>query len=141
MNSVALKYVFIIEDHPGDQMLIEMAIREVNPEVGVYCFGGEEDFLPMLEEAGGGLFSEDLGADKILVLLDLNAHTLSGPRILQAIRHFYPSSVWPVVMLSGFFPAGLSDTCYEFGANDLLTKPASYEDWVMLMSQTVRAMA
>jgi DNA-binding response OmpR family regulator len=141
MNSVALKYVFIIEDHPGDQMLIEMAVREVNPAVEVFCFGGEEDFLPLLEEAGGGFAEGGKMSDKTLVLLDLNAHTLSGPRILQSIRHYHSGSDWPVVMLSDFFPAGLSDTCYEFGANDLHTKPASYEGWVMLMSQTLRAIA
>jgi DNA-binding response OmpR family regulator len=65
-----------------------------------------------------------------LVILDLNLPKVNGMEILKFLKHNSLYYSIPVVILSTSSDDKTIETAYKNGADDYITKPALYEDFV-----------
>ena len=113
--------ILIVEDNPGDVLLIREALaKSVPAEITVAC-DGEEAVIVLRQR-----FDSSGGRIPDLILLDLHLPRLDGFAVLAAIRNEAALRCVPVVIFS------TSDTeheilrCYEMGASCYVPKPFDF---------------
>ncbi|HWF35039.1 MAG TPA: PAS domain S-box protein [Solirubrobacteraceae bacterium] len=119
--------VLYIEDNPSNIRLVE-TILGLRPEV-------------TLMVASQGSLGLELAREHqpSLVLLDLNLPDISGEEVLRRIRAEARTADIPVVMLSADATPGQVERLKQAGADDYLTKPFGFEQFLDLIDSLTRA--
>ena len=123
MNSVIK--VLIVEDNPGDVMLMQDALEgDETIDVIDVVKNGEEAirYLKQQEE-----FEEKTKPN--LVILDINLPRVSGHEVLQFIKNDENTKETPVVMLSSSSSDEDINASYHHYANCYITKPIGLENF------------
>lgn len=102
-----VRTILLVEDNPGDAVLVREALGESLAEAGVRWARTFEDGLVQLE-----------GAD--VVLLDLSLPDSHGADTVRRWRYRAPDL--PVVVLTGWDDDGVADEALASGAQDFLPK-------------------
>jgi CheY-like chemotaxis protein len=110
--------VLLVEDDPGDELMIREAFSEIGSRLHVARDGEEAlDFLYQRGQHGR--------APRVdLVLLDLGLPKQDGRKILAQIRDDPQLTHLPVVVLTGSNAEVDIITSYQLHANAYITKPA-----------------
>ena len=126
--NVAPTPVWVVDDDPDDQLLMQEAFKNINPSMLVLVLPDGESLLERL-----------VTADVLprLILLDLNMPRLTGFDVLQQLRKDPQWDLLPIYLLST--SASLNDKQFalRLGAKGFLTKPGSYSELVALLRHLV----
>ena len=110
--------IFIVDDDPDDQELVQEALDMAGFEWASRVFSDGEDLLGHLQ--GGDLPD--------LILLDLNMPRVDGRTALKIIKEDERLRHIPIVVLTTSRNDDDVRSCYQLGANSFITKPQRFED-------------
>lgn len=117
--------VLLVEDEPGDRLLLQQGLRELELPWRLENAGSGDQALARLEDSHRQPVQ--------LVLLDLNLPGMSGLEILQRIRGNPRWRGVPVVMLTSSRRRSDIRACYEAGANTYVIKSGKYKEMLTNM--------
>jgi len=106
--------ILLIEDNPGDQVLMQEAFRPY--PVNLHVAWSVDSARNMLAE---NIYS--------LVLLDYNLPRVAGADAVRLVKSLVPPTT-PVIALSGSDHTLTIKAAYDAGANCYLVKPVGYQD-------------
>ena len=119
--------VLLIEDSPGDVLMVRQALAAVSLPIRVrVALDGEQAIQIM----SGGDFQADV------IILDLNLPKVSGFSILQRTR-----PTVPVVVFSSSSNALDRQRSLELGAREFVQKPSDLDEYRQVVSNIVRTWA
>lgn len=125
-NEKSLKYVelLLIEDNPGDVVLIREAVKMCPFPVRIsHAADGEQGLALLINE----------GSTADLIILDLNLPKLTGPEILE---RFLPTA--PVVVFSSTGDVGPdAHRALKLGARECVRKPPDFDGFVQAVCQLI----
>lgn len=125
--------VLLVEDDPGDVMMIREAFEE-SKQCGELCAVGDgEQALNFLRRAGGFTTAPRPG----LILLDLSLPGRDGLEILAEMKTDAGLLTIPVVVLTSSRSPKDIQRCYSLHANAYVTKPKDFDG----MSEVIRQIA
>jgi DNA-binding response OmpR family regulator len=109
--------ILIIEDNPGDQVLLREAFSRTSHKIRL-------SFSTTVAEAQAILGKESFN----LILLDLNLPGKSGKDFLKEFRTDYVYRRIPIIVLTSSSMEKDIAECYTLGASGYLIKPSSYDE-------------
>ena len=112
--------LLIIEDNPGDVLLLEEAFGELQANVNIHVAKDGAEGIEMLLDAKNAWRPD-------LILLDLNLPKISGHDVLARIKGS-PLTRWiPVIVLTSSRAESDIRRAYESYANAYLRKPSTLD--------------
>ena len=121
-------FILLIEDNPGDVLLVEEALREHRIDCDFTVLSDGEQAILLFEAI-------DRRADRhapTLVLLDLNLPKRSGHEVLSYIRRSSCCSTTPVVIVSSSQVATDLTQTSQLGIAAYFHKPANFDAFLKL---------
>ena len=125
--------VLLVEDDPGDVMMITEAFEESKQCGELYTVGDGEQALNFLHRAGNFTNAPRPG----LILLDLSLPGRDGLEILAEVKADADLLTIPVVVLTASRSPKEIRRCYSLHANAYVTKPKDFDS----MSEVIRQIA
>ncbi len=122
--------ILLCEDNPGDVRLIREVFNETAArlELSVVMDGEEAlDYFRCLDGHGKTEMPE-------LIILDLNMPKKDGREVLREIKKNRKLKRIPVIVLTASEAEWDIDTCYELGANCVLTKPINLDQFADMLN-------
>ena len=116
--------ILIAEDDLDDQALLKEAFFQVVPQCKILFYRDGEFFLTALEEEPSLHCAN-------LILLDLNMPRRGGMETLEELKQNEKWRDIPVVIFSTSRNVDDATKSLSMGANDFITKPASYDELVI----------
>ncbi len=110
--------IFIVDDDPDDQELVQEALDMAGLDWASRTFGDGQELLDHLQD-------DNLPA---LILLDLNMPRVDGRTALKVIKEDDRLRHIPIVVLTTSRNDEDVHHCYKLGANSFITKPQRFED-------------
>lgn len=116
--------VLLVDDDPGDVLMIEEALESIGSPRTVYVVNDGEEAVAFLRQTGQ--FTEAPRPD--VVLLDLNMPRMDGRQVLAEIKTDVKLRSIPIVVLTtSQSPADIMSS-YALHANAYVTKPMNLDD-------------
>ena len=115
--------VLLVEDDPGDVMMIREAFEESKQHGELYTVGDGKQALNFLRRAGGFTNAPRPG----LILLDLSLPGRDGLEILAEVKTDADLLTIPVVVLTSSRSPEDIQRCYSLHANAYVTKPKDFD--------------
>jgi CheY-like chemotaxis protein len=116
--------VLLVDDDPGDVLMIEEALETIGSPRTVYVVNDGEEAVAFLRQTGD--FSDAPRPD--VVLLDLNMPRMDGRQVLAEIKADSTLRSIPIVVLTtSQSPADIMSS-YSLHANAYVTKPLNLDD-------------
>lgn len=125
-------HILLVEDNPGDIMLIKEAFAETDVRPTVACVGDGIEAMQFLRRLPP--FQEAQKPD--IVILDLNLPRKDGRTVLKEIKSDAGLATTPVIVLSGSDAPQDIMACYDSSANCFIVKPRD----LFGMNQTIRSL-
>ena len=122
--------VLLVEDDPGDVMMIREAFEESKQQGDLYVVGDGKQTLSFLRRAGG--FTTAPRPD--LILLDLSLPARDGLDVLAEMKTDADLLTIPVVVLTSSRSSKDIQRCYSLHANAYVAKPRDFDG----MSEVIR---
>lgn len=129
--------LLVVEDDPGDRVLVQEALAESRLADGLYFVEDGEELMDYLHRRGR--YADLAAAPRPgLILLDLNMPRKNGREALREIKADAELRRIPVVVLTT--SKAEADICrsYDLGASSFVVKPVSFEGFVEVMQTLVR---
>lgn len=127
------RVLLIVDDNKASREILEEAIMEVYPELGMLKVASGEDCLAVLRHIGG--WSDTAKPD--LILLDLNMPGSDGRVALSKIKSDPNLSHIPVIILSTSDNNRDIVETHQLYANSYIVKPSGYEKLKNLMENVL----
>lgn len=127
MTTDARIRVLVVDDNPGDLLLIREAFEEIHVEVEVTEADGGEEALALLARG----HADDTLPD--LMVLDLNMPGMHGLDVLDRIRGDEALRHLPVVIMTSTSEASEVKRAYQHQASSFVTKPHDPSDLLAAM--------
>jgi two-component system, chemotaxis family, response regulator Rcp1 len=121
---VALYKILLVEDNPGDVLLLQQALEMRDVPCIVEVAGDGQKAITMVRDragAGGGSLPD-------LIVLDVNLPKHGGSEVLEQIRGVPALSSVPVIMFTSSSSPVDQQRATELGANLYLQKPSDLDD-------------
>jgi len=126
--------ILLIEDHPGDVMLTQEALKDPQiPSCELYIVNDGEQALDYLNQANE--YKEAIIPD--LIIMDLNIPKKDGQEVLRYIKNHEGLKTIPVVIFSTSDSGSDVNRSYLLRANCYVTKPVDYDEFVTALSGIV----
>lgn len=116
--------VWVVDDDEDDRIFIQSAFEDIETEVSVMTLNDGDQLLPKLVDC------EQLPR---LILLDINMARQNGFDTLAQLRNTSAFAHLPVIMLTTSSDNTDRQRSIALGANQFVTKPASYNQLVTLV--------
>lgn len=116
---VDLLRILLIEDNPGDVLLVQEGLKETGVYFDLRVFQEGNAALKFL--AGEGKLRNAIRPD--VIILDLNLPGLNGMEILSRLKNDDRTRAIPVIMFSSSVAASDIHRCYDLHANCYVQKP------------------
>ena len=129
---VGIAQIMIVEDNPGDVLLVRKALEEKGILFALTCFENGEDALKHL--------SRQEREQPDLILLDLNLPMTEGVAVLQKIRSIPNLSKVPVAILSSSTSPSDIHRTKLLGAARYISKPTGFDDFVREVGREIEEM-
>ena len=121
--------ILVVEDDPGDQLLIQEAFGEHGPDRRLEMVADGEDALNFVRRTG-----PHAGAPRPdLVLLDLNLPRFDGRAVLRALKADDDLRPIPVVIFTTSSRKEDVSGTYALHANAFITKPVEIDQFFQVM--------
>lgn len=117
--------ILIVEDNPGDIMLIKEALEEENGIDVIDVATNGEQAIKYLSKQGE--YADKSKPD--LVILDINLPRVNGHEVLEFIKNNESTKEMPVVMLSSSSSDSDISASYNNFANCYITKPMGVDNF------------
>jgi CheY-like chemotaxis protein len=116
--------VWVVDDDEDDQIFIQSAFEDTGKPIYVVTLSDGDQLLPQLANC-----------DQLprLILLDINMARQNGFDTLAQLRNTDTFAHLPVVMMTTSSDHSDRQRSLSLGANQILTKPTSYKQLVMLV--------
>lgn len=121
--------VFIAEDDPDDQLVLNDALAHTGHSVIPRFFNQAEGLMHYLLQPGTPLPQ--------LILVDLNMPGMGGLALISEIRRRFALAQIPIIVLSTSDAPTDLEASYHRGANAYLVKPDEFEQWRQLMDHAL----
>jgi CheY-like chemotaxis protein len=117
--------VLLVEDNPGDAVLVREALKEAQLTFELAIQEDGESMLRMIEnsERQGGPFPD-------IVLLDLNLPRVGGLQLLERMRKSSRWSQVPIVIASSSDSPKDRQAAAAIGVSGYFRKPSDYEQFM-----------
>jgi CheY-like chemotaxis protein len=122
--------VLLVEDDPGDTLMIREALQAHAPETDIATVGDGVDAMRYLR--GQDEFAGSRRPD--LVLLDLNMPRKDGREVLAEVKADENLRSIPVVVLTTSDSIQDIRRSYQLHANAYVTKPADFDDFTAVVT-------
>ncbi len=132
LRSAQQTLILIAEDDPDDQLLVAEAITASKLRNPVHFVADGVELLDYLHRRGQYATQEAHELPGI-ILLDLNMPRKNGLEALKEIKSDGEFRKIPVVVLSTTNAIEQVVTSYNLGANSFITKPATFDQLVVIM--------
>ncbi len=116
--------VVLIEDNPGDVLLIKKAMTDPRFAVAFHELEDGCEVLPYLAQRNGDGSDDDTD----LIILDSSLHGTSGLEVLGRVKADDRFKAIPVVVFAGSVSPDKVRGFYEAGAPSFVMKPVSFLD-------------
>jgi CheY-like chemotaxis protein len=117
--------ILVVEDDPGDQLLIQEAFGEYDTDSRLEIVSDGEDALNFVHRT-----DRHAGAPRPdLVLLDLNLPRFDGRAVLRTLKADENLRSIPVVIFTTSSREEDVSGTYELHANAFITKPVDFDDF------------
>jgi CheY-like chemotaxis protein len=125
--------ILIADDDPEDRMLVEEALRESHVAWDLRYVEDGQELLDYLRKQGKHTLAQDAPRPGI-ILLDLNMPRTDGREALRQIKN--DPALWriPVIVFTTSSAQEDIERAYDLGVNSFITKPATFEELVEIMS-------
>jgi two-component system, chemotaxis family, response regulator Rcp1 len=120
------RILLYVEDEDAAAFLLETALKEASIDVTLYRVADGEDALAFLRKAG--IYKSMPRPD--LVLLDLNLPRKGGLEVLSELKDSQELNSLAVVVFTSSSLANDKRRAMALGAQEYITKPASFEGFV-----------
>lgn len=120
------KVVWLVDDDPEDQFLVQRAFNTIDPVVGIFVLEDGDEVIPALESSP--LMPK-------LIILDINMVRMDGLQTLTALQEYAQFQTIPVVMLTTSNNSNEQVLSRQLGAKSYHTKPFHFEGLVELANQ------
>lgn len=124
------KKIILVEDDPDHADLIAEVLDDEGIEKNVILVRDGMDAIDCFQELSAK-WNGQMEHKIRMILLDLNLPKIDGMDILKFLKKNPRYSKIPVVILSTSSDEGTINEAYKNGADDFLTKPLSYEEFVV----------
>ena len=120
--------ILLVEDNQDDIVLTRRALKKSNIANEVVVASDGVDALAYLRKEG--VYVDNIDANPVVILLDLNMPRMGGLEFLREIRNDGRFKRLPVVILTS--SGEDRDVCesYDLGANSYIQKPVDFEQFV-----------
>jgi CheY-like chemotaxis protein len=122
-----LKTIYLADDDADDRYLICEAIKQVDSKIDVVESENGSDLLICIQKKNLPL--------PTLIVLDMNMPKMNGLETLRAIRSNPLHAHIPTVMISTSSDAKLIESAHYEGIDGFITKPNSFEGFILLARQ------
>lgn len=125
--------ILMAEDDADDRLLARDALAESRCDHELHCVENGEELLDYLHRRGG-YADKSRSPRPSLILLDLNLPRKDGREALREIRNDPNLRRIPIVVFTTSTADADVEFVYEMGANSCITKPASFDSLVEVLS-------
>ena len=125
--------ILLIEDNPGDIVLVKDALKEYGIEHTLCVATDGEEALEFIEHAG----EPGYAARPDLLLLDLNLPKRDGPEVLRELRRNPRYTETPVIIVSSADRPHDRTKVAAFNIKHYFRKPINYDEY-LLLGQVIR---
>ena len=122
--------ILIVEDNPDDEELLLRQLKNAQLDGQIRIIADGNRALNYLTE--GQHKCEDL----VAVFLDLNLPTVSGIKLLEAIRGADRLKHLPVIVMTSTHAQDELDKCRALGVSAYVSKPVSFSAFVKTIADT-----
>ncbi len=119
-------HILLVEDNPMDILITREALKDWKTAHSLHVVQDGEEALDFLFRRGR--YDEVVRPD--LILLDLNLPKRSGTEVLSEIKQDPDLSTITLVVVTTSDAGKDMQTCYELGANLVITKPLDFEEYI-----------
>ena len=121
--------ILLVEDNPGDVMLVEEALSDSKVRNRLHVVSDGEQAMEFVRRQG-----EHAGAPRPdLILLDLNLPKESGREVLREVKTHPDLKTIPVVVLTSSKSDDDVINSYELHANAYILKPVDFHQFMKVM--------
>ncbi len=124
--------ILLVEDNPGDVMLITQALAETDIRPDIHCVGDGIEAMQYLRREAP--FEDAL--KPAIIILDLNLPRKDGRVVLAEIKSDPALALTPVIIFSNSDAPQDISTCYALHANCYIIKPRD----LFGMTETIRSL-
>ena len=117
------KKILVVDDDADDRDLIKKVFTECNGSVDVVELGDGAEVMKYLNSCTNAQLPS-------LILLDLNMPVMNGFEVLMEIKTHDRLHQIPVYVFTTSNQARDRVHSVRLGANGMITKPASYDEWL-----------
>ncbi|SDC29328.1 Response regulator receiver domain-containing protein [Sphingomonas sp. YR710] len=118
--------ILLVEDNPGDAMLVRESMRDIKLHNRLHHVSDGDEAMRFLRRTGE--YTDAARPD--LILLDLNLPGMSGREVLSAIKGDANLEVIPIVVMTSSSAERDIVESYEIGANCYVTKPLDLDQFM-----------
>lgn len=129
--------IVLIEDNPGDVMLVQIALQENQVDCEMTTFNNGEDALRALCPQEG-VETNTLVPDAIL--LDLNTPKSDGFEVLIRLKHTPRMAHVPVAIITSSDAESDKARSIHLGASRYIRKPSQLDEFVATVGEAVQEM-
>ena len=129
--------VVLVEDNPGDVLLVEMALEENNIACEITRFSDGEEALRSLCATNGS------GADGFrpdIILLDVNTPKSNGFEVLKQLKETPHLAGVPVAIITSSRAPSDKRRAEQLGATRYVEKPSELDEFLSEVGQAVKEM-
>lgn len=123
--------ILLIEDNPGDVLMIQEAFAEIQLEHHLHIVSTGELSLDFLYQRDG--YADAPCPD--FILLDLNLPGLSGLEVLDKVKQDRKLRIVPVIILTSSSNDRDVLQSYERAANCYIVKPGDFHSYIQVAEQ------
>jgi CheY-like chemotaxis protein len=123
--------VLVVDDDPGDVLLIEEALERSGQVQDVHVGGDGHDAVAFLRRTGQ--YTDAPRPD--LILLDLNMPRMNGRQVLAEVKTDPQLCCIPILVFTTSQDPRDIVACYDLHANAYVTKPMNLEDFTTTVAR------
>jgi len=125
--------ILVVDDDEDDFFLVQHVFRDRVTGVELQLVQDGEEMMDYLRQEGK-FEAPDTAPLPCLILLDINMPRMDGMMALGGIKTDPSLKHIPVVMFTTSNDPDDIAACYRLGANSFLVKPASYDQFVSMVT-------
>lgn len=125
--------IMLIDDNPGDAILLREALKMANLGVDFEAFQSGKEALKELNVRYDNEEKDDNYLPD-LIILDLNMPGLNGLEVIAELKkHSFLRYIPVVMMTTSSLPADAKE-CLDAGSNSVIVKPMDFDEYVKIIN-------